>query len=197
MATGKPLPFRRRTFLIKHGFQIRFAVYPVVFLGLFLGLAGSYLFMHLQEVLRLQLYLPHSRLQDPWQVVAPAVGRVAAWGGAAFLAVLSAWVWARFARLRGDLERLADWLGGLARGVSPGQPPRLSDAEVRALGEGLQEAAQRFTAWDQDVTARGRALLDVIESIGREGGSNPREILPAVMEVREAISTVHLEEDLS
>jgi len=189
MATDKRLPFRRRTFLIKHGFQIRFAVYPLLFLGVFLGLAGVYLYRHLQEVLGLQLYLPHSRLQDPWQVVAPALGRVAAWGGGAFLLALSAWVWGRFARLRRDLERLADWLNGLNRGETPEALPHLADREVRLLGEGLEASAQAFDVWRRNVVAKASAVVDQTK--------DPAALRRAIAEVREAVDAVRLEEDLS
>ncbi len=200
MAHYKPLPFRRRTFLVKHGFQVRFAVYPILFLAAFLLAAGVYLYDHLQEVLRLQLYLPHSRLQDPWQVVAPAVHRVAAWGGAAFLVALTLWVWGRFTRLRRDLERLADWLNGLCRGAAVAGPPALADREVGALAKGLWEASQAFDAWEGKVRAQAETLVAAVER-ARGGAGEPRAALKDVRkawgELRDAVAAVRVEEDLS
>jgi len=200
MATYKPIPFRRRTFLVKHGFQARFAVFPILFLTAFLLSAGVYLHGHLQEVLRLQLYMPHSRLQDPWQVVAPAVHRAAAWGGAAFLAALTLWVWGRFTRLRRDLNRLADWLNGLGRGQVATPRPALTDREVEALGKALWEASQAFDAWEAQVLAKAEALALAVE--GAQGGvaEQPaalRAVRGAWREVRDAVAAVRTEEDLS
>lgn len=197
MATGNPLSFRRRTFLLKHEFQIRFALYPVVLLGVVLGLGYAYLYVHLQESFRLQMYLAHTRLHDPWQMVAPLIGPVAGWGGAVFLVSLSVWVCWRFAWLRGDLERLADWLGELGRGFFPCSPPPLHDREVRALGEGILAAAERFAEWERDVAGRGRSLIQLTQSWSQEEGRDPGEVRQAVEEVRAAVSALRLEEDVA
>ena len=55
MSTTRP-PFRRRQFFIKQGFQVRFAVYPLVFLFLFLVGAGAYLHWELKGILELAAY---------------------------------------------------------------------------------------------------------------------------------------------
>jgi hypothetical protein len=195
MATVKPLPFRRRTFLVRRTFQVRFAAYPIAFLALFLALAGGYLYIHLREVLHLQVYLPHSRLQDPWQVLTPALGRVALWGGGALLVVLSGWVWIRFARLRRDLDQLTDWLNLLGREEAAGAPPRLRDPEVRALGERMGDAAGIFDAWRQGVAEKGTALLGLTEPLARGEGGDPSALRRAIAAVCGAIAEVRLEED--
>lgn len=200
MANHKPLPFRRRTFLVKHGFQARFAVYPILFLAAFLLAAGLYLHAHLEEVLRLQLYMPHSRLQDTWELVAPAVHRVAGWGGGAFLVALTLWVWRRFARLRQDLERLADWVSGLGRGAAAAGPPALTDREVGALGKGLWDAAQAFDAWEAQVGLKAEALVAAVGRARDQGADPPtslRDVRRAWGDVRDAVAAVRVEEDLS
>lgn len=197
MSNHKPLPFRRRTFLVKHAFQVRFAVYPLLLLAAFLLAAGVYLSDHLGQVLRLQLYLPHSRLGNPWEVVSPALYRVAVWGGGAFVLALAAWVWGRFSRLRRDLDRLAEWVAALAPGTPPGGLPALSDGEVRALGEALLHAARQFGAWEDAVRAAGQGLAQAAARAEREGwAQGAARVRRAWSDLREAVGALRVEEDL-
>lgn len=197
MSNYKPLPFRRRTFLVKHAFQVRFAVYPLLLLAAFLLAAGVYLSDHLGQVLRLQLYLPHSRLGNPWEVVWPALYRVAAWGGGSFLVALAVWVWGRFSRLRRDLDRLAEWVAALAPGTPPGGLPPLADGEVRALGEALLHAARQFDAWEDGVRAAGQGLAQAAGRAAEEGwGEGAAQVRRAWSDVREAVEALRVEEDL-
>lgn len=197
MPTYKPLPFRRRTFLVKHGFQVRFAVYPLLLLTAFLLAAGVYLYDHLGQVLRLQLYLPHSRLGNPWELVSPALYRVAAWGGGAFLLALAVWVWRRFSRLRRDLDGLAEWVDTLGPGATPPGLPRLADREVRALGEGLLDAGRQFEAWEGRVRTAGEGLARAAARTAEEGwGGGAADLRRAWRDLREAVGAVRVEEDL-
>lgn len=165
------IPFRRRTFFVKGGFQLRFALYPVCLLLVFLLGAGFYLHSTLREMLQFQLYLPHSRLQNPWHEILPALIRVAAWGGAGFLAALTAWGWRRFARLRKSLDLLATWIGGLSRAAPTPLPP-LAEQEVSALGRSLLQAARAFESWDEEVASRSAALVAAVQALeGAEGAA--------------------------
>lgn len=197
MAHHKPLPFRRRTFLVKYGFQVRFAVYPLLLLALFLLGAGVYLSDHLGLVLRLQLYLPHSRLGNPWEVVSPALYRVAAWGGGAFLLALAVWVWGRFGRLRRDLDRLAEWVAGLVPGAPPGGLPPLAEGEVRVLGEALLHAARQLDAWDNGVASAGEEFARAASRATQRGWADgAADVRRALSQLRQAVGSLRVEEDL-
>ena len=147
------IPFRRRQFFIKREFQARFALYPLVFFSLFLIGAGIYLHWYLQGFLEFEMYLPHSRLQNPWEEIAPVLLEVVLWGGGAFLVALGLWVWRRFGTLHRDLDRLADWLAAHARGQGEATVPAITDREVRVLGEGLGTAVALLEDWDERVRA--------------------------------------------
>lgn len=192
------MTFRRRIFLIKHGFQARFALYPIGFFVLFLAGAGLYLEAYLREALEFQLYLPHSRLENSWALVAPVLAETAIWGGAGFIAALATWGCVRFVRLRADLNRVADWTTGLAAGHAPEPPPAISDAEVRALGTALHRAAVSFEAWDGATSAKARSLIAAVEALERaEPAQRLGPVRTAWREFWDALGAVKIDEELS
>lgn len=193
--------YRRRNFFVKQWFQVGFALYPILFLAAFLVAGGFYLERHVRETLEFQLYLPHSSLANPWEVVGPAVLQVAGAGGAAFLVALAVWGWRRFARLHRDLEALAVWLGRVVGGEQGAALPLLCDFEVRSLGLGLEQAAVGFEAWDRDVQRCVDALRAALEAV--ESGT-PQELPARLAQARDRwralsgeLSRVRVEEDLS
>lgn len=187
MAPDQRPHFLRRNYLIKQGFQARFALAPILFLTIFLAVAGVYLTSHLRETLEFHLYLPHSRLQNPWQEIWPAIRRTAAWGGGGFLLALGLWGWRRFGRLRRDLERLADWVAILHRDPLR-DLPALSDREVRLLGERLRAATAELEAWHRRARAAAEAVERSLEGVRPplvHGAGNPEATLG---EVRAAVA---------
>ena len=184
------IPFRRRQFFIKQGFQVRFALYPLGFLTLFLLGAGVYLHWYLQGFLEFEMYLPHSRLQNPWDEIAPVLIEVVLWGGGAFLVALGLWVWRRFGALHRDLDRLADWLAAQARGQGEEAVPAITDREVRLLGEGLGTAVALMNDWDGRVRAGIAATRDAAAVLPDAGSANRASLARAVGEVRTAFDAL-------
>jgi hypothetical protein len=185
--TTPRIPFRRRQFFIKQGFQARFAIFPVLFLAVFLAGAGGYLYWYLKGFLEFELYLSHSRLQNPWHEIAPVLTEVVSWGGGALLLVLALWVWRRFGTLHRDLDRLADWVAAHARGQGEATAPALGDREVRALGDGLQQAMAELGAWDERVR---RGVADVMGAAGDLqdiGGRDRAAVAHSIAAVRDAL----------
>jgi hypothetical protein len=201
MFQRRPSKFRRRNFFIKHGFQTRFALYPLGFLALFLLGAGVYLRVNLEEILRFHLYLPHSRLENPWEEVLPVLARTVAWGGGAFLGALGLWGWRRFGRLRKDMNHVADWMNRLTCEEEVSSPPGMGDAEVRALAEALYTAAESFAAWDREIEGRARsfalAVADLNDAVS--AGSTPElaAVRSAFQELRDTVARVKVNEELS
>lgn len=198
MAGGRP-PFRRRIFLIKHGFQTRFALYPILFLAAFLGSAGVYLYRYLQDIFRFQLYLPHSHLENPWHEVQPVLAEVALWGGAAFLLVLSLWVWRRFGRLRRDLDNLADWLAAHARGEGTQHVPHYKDREVELLGQGLEKAVLGFEDWERRSEESLRALAEAARAVAEAPADATRiaAVQRGCLDLERLLAEVEVDEALS
>jgi hypothetical protein len=188
--SSQRIPFRRRQFFIKRGFQSRFALYPLVFFSLFLIGAGAYLYWYLQGFLEFEMYLPHSRLQNPWEEIAPVLTEVVLWGGGAFLAALGVWVWRRFSTLHRDLDRLADWLAAHARGQGEAAVPAIADPEVRVLGEGLGTAVAQLEDWDQRVRAGIVATRDTAVELPEVGPEEPAALAGALVAVRGAVEAL-------
>jgi hypothetical protein len=176
-------------------------LYPIILLALFLVGASLYLRAYLQETLEFHLYLPHSRLQNPWDEVLPALARTGAWGGGAFLVALACWGWRRFGRLRRDLNRVADWMFGLDRQGGAGPALDLTDPEVKILGNGLHQAAESFETWDREVEVRARALADAVAALGStdEAGRalRLRETRAALQALGETLAAVGVDEGIS
>lgn len=201
MANTSTRPYRRRNFFVKQWFQLGFALYPILFLVAFLSVGGLYLERQLRETLEFYLYLPHGGLTNPWEVVGPAVLRVAVAGGGAFLLALGVWGWRRFARLHQDLGALAEWLRAVVEGRRGAALSPLRDPEVRSLGLGLEKAAQGFEAWDAEVDGCAEALRESLERL-RDGPS--QELPQGLAAARERwrafsgeLSRMKVEEDLS
>jgi HAMP domain-containing protein len=191
------MTFGRRIFLVKQGFQARFALYPIFFFALFLFGAGLYLEAHLREALEFQLYLPHSRLENSWALVAPILAETGIWGGAGFIAALGMWGCARFVQLRADLNRLADWTTALAAGHAPEPPPAIRDAEVRALATALHRAAASFETWDRAVAGKVQSLSAVVEVLERaEPAEGLRAVREAWMDLQGSLAVVRVDEEL-
>ena len=201
MTTPPPKSYRRRNFFVKQGFQSRFALYPIAFFALFLLGAAIYLGAYLKETLEFHLYLPHSRLQNPWEEVLPVLSRTAAWGGGAFLVALACWGWRRFGRLRSDLNRVAGWMFGLTRGGEVEAPPDLRDREVETLGRGLHTAVESFASWDRTVDDRAQALTDRVAALGAadeaERAVHLGEVRSAFSKLWDVINAVCVNEELS
>lgn len=199
MANASP-PYRRRNFFIKHGFQLRFALYPLAFLSVFLMGGGLYAYRSLRSSLEFHLYLPHSRLNDPWELVLPVLVRVIAFGGGAFLLALGVWGWRRFSVLHADLGALAEWARLLARGGAVEPLPRLRDAEVHALGASLHRGASMLAGWDERLAAGAAAIADALAGLERPEelapGEGLRQVREALQAFRDELSTVRIEEDL-
>lgn len=195
----RPRPaYRRRSFFVKQAFQSRFALYPVAFFAAFLLGAGVYLHGFLQELLQYHLYLPHSRLANPWDEVWPVLGRVAAWGGGAFLLVLTLWVWRRFTGLRTDLDRLSDWVAALDRGAPVVPPPALADSEVASLARGLHTAAASFEAWDRRVEEGASGVARAAEAAAETPTPANLEALRSQWaEVQQTLVRVRVHEEFS
>lgn len=196
-APSPRVPYRRRNLLVKLGFQLRFALWPIALFTLFLLASGHYLHGRLRDDLELSLYMPHSRLQNPWEVVGPAVWEVSAVGAAVFLVALAAWGWRRFSRLHADFERLALWAAPLARGREPDPLPLLRDGEVASLGRGLEQASHGFSAWDRELSLAVDGFADAAAALGGEPSG---EALGAVRERLSALGRTldayRVEEDL-
>ena len=190
-------PYRRRNFFVMQWFQTRFALYPVGFFAIFLVGSTLYLRFYLREAFRLHLYIPHSHLGNPWELVAPALLRTATWGGIAFLTALALWGCVRFGRLRRDLDRLADWLAGLGRGEPPAELPTLSDREVLSLGRALHGAAEEFEVWDREVAARVRALVETMSAGSDDDRRDLFETREALERLKESLAAVRVDEALS
>lgn len=142
----------RRIFLIKHRFQLRFALYPLLFLCLFLGGGALYLYYYIDETLSYFLYLPHCRVDNIWPEVSPAIMNLATVGGSAFLAALAVWVLFAYLRLVKDIKRLESWADGFDPGPAANlMTDSIRDGEVRALAHRLVDAAERFEEWDGNV----------------------------------------------
>ncbi|MDF1551864.1 MAG: hypothetical protein P1P84_02325 [Deferrisomatales bacterium] len=184
------IPFRRRQFFIKRGFQSRFALYPLVFFSLFLLGAGIYLHWYLQGFLEFEMYLPHSRLQNPWEEIAPVLLEVVLWGGGAFLVALGLWAWRRFGTLHRDLDQLADWLAAHARGQGEATAPVITDHEVRALGQGLGAAVALFEDWDERVRAGIAAARDAADVLPDAKSGDRAALARAVGGVRVAFDAL-------
>ncbi|MBI5015176.1 MAG: hypothetical protein HZB55_06755 [Deltaproteobacteria bacterium] len=201
MASPSMRAYRRRNFFVKHWFQVGFALYPILFLAVFLAAGSLYLERQVRETLEFHLYLPHSRLANPWDVVGPAVLRVAVAGGGAFVLALAAWVWRRFARLHRDLSGLAAWLAVVVGGRTGVVLPALRDVEVRLLGVGLEKAARDFEDWDGAVAARVDGLCADVSAARAAGPAELPERLAAVRDRWRALvgdlSRLRVEEDLS
>lgn len=158
-------PFRRRNFFIKQGFQLKFAFFPILFLTIFLVVSGIYLKSHLEVILKFQLYLPHSHLENPWDEVFPELVKVAAWGGGVFLAVLSVWCWVRFSVLKRSLIQLADWVGSIVRGEPDLKPPVLKEREAAKLAENFSKAAEAFSRWDKKTDEKIADFIKAVEAL--------------------------------
>ncbi|GAB4278404.1 MAG: hypothetical protein Kow0092_34210 [Deferrisomatales bacterium] len=191
-------PFRRRNVFVKQGFQLRFALWPLLFLAAFAAAAAWYLDGYLSDLLEYYQYAPHSRLANPWTEFAPAAWRVGLGGGGAFLLALLAWGGWRFGRLRGDLAALAGWIAALARGRELSPLPPIRDPEVRALGRSLEAAAARFALWDEELAGRARRLHSSAEALaGPEPAAALAEAWEAWRELREVLEGVRVDEELS
>ena len=184
---GGQIPFRRRTFLVKQGFQLRWALYPLLILAVFLLAAGVYLDREVTGALRFELYRPHSRLENTWALVMPAVVRVVAVGGGAALVALGLWgvVWTR--RLRRELDALTAWMEKVAEGKGE-IPPSFREPEVRALAESLARAAEGFAEWDRDMARAWEALAR--ELAAADPGA-PDRLRAALPRIREAATRLH------
>ncbi len=176
---GGRIPFRRRTFLVKQGFQLRWALYPLLILAVFLLVAGVYLDREVTDALRFELYRPHSRLENTWALVRPAVARVVAVGGGAALVVLGLWGVAWTRRLRRDLDALTAWMGNVAEGKA-GPPPSFREPEVRTLAEALARAAEGFAQWDREMARAWEVLARELESVDVGDPHAVRAALPAI-----------------
>ncbi len=184
---GARIPFRRRTFLVKQEFQLRWALYPLLILAVFLLAAGVYLDREVTGALRFELYRPHSRVENTWALVRPAVARVVAVGGGAALMVLGFWGAAWTRRLRRDLDALTKWMEEVAEGKG-GPPPSFREPEVRALAESLARAAEGFKGWDRDMTRSWEALAREL------GGADPGDLdrlRTALPRIQEAATRLH------
>lgn len=157
---GKP-SLKRRIFLIKHRFQLRFAFYPLLFLAVFMAGGAVYLYDYIDETLSYFIYLPHCRVDNIWPELTPAIGNLAAVGGTAFLAALAVWVLLAYARLVKDLKRLEEWADGFDPGEAAGvMTDSINDVEVRALAHRLVDAAEKFAEWDSRVSILKREFLE-------------------------------------
>ncbi len=196
---GRP-PYRRRTYLVKQGFQLRWAAYPIAILVLFLVVAGVYLHREVVEILRFELYRPHSRLENTWQVVGPAVTRVVAAGGAGALGLLLLWGVAWFRRLRRDLDALTLWAGDLADGRAPPGPARVSEPEVAALARSLDRGRAAVEAWERDVEAAWQRVARAVPDPDRADEAALRRAAPgireAVAELRRVAGRLRIDEGL-
>jgi hypothetical protein len=148
-SSGKP-SFARRTYLIKHRFQLPFAIYPIIFFSLFMVGAGYYLHGYLREVLEYHLYSSHNDLQNVWAEVQPAVLDVSLIGGLVFICIMGLWVVRHFSILKGDLKVLHKWLGSGRLAEDHDKLFKLKDDEVRALAEKLYIATESFEGWDRE-----------------------------------------------
>lgn len=193
------MPLPRRRFLVKPGFPCRLTAYPILFLAVVLTAAGHYLSHHLEGALGLHSPSPHTPVQSAWQVVAPALRRVAVWGPAGFLAALAAWVWRWHVSLRSDLDRLTDWLETLGRGSRAGGLPDLKDKDVAALGASLVRAAAAFDSWEEAVESRCRALSSAAAAAAAapaDGDHTLREVREALEDLRSSWRVAECDEDL-
>ncbi len=197
---GGRIPFRRRTFLVKQGFQLRWALYPLLILAVFLLAAGVYLDREVTAALRFELYRPHSRLDNTWALVMPAVVRVVAVGGGAALVALGLWgvVWTR--RLRRDLDALTAWMENVAEGRGE-PPPPFREPEVRVLAESLGRAAEELAGWDRDMARAWEALARELAAADSGGPDYLRTALPrireAVTRLRRVWSRLRIDEGVS
>lgn len=193
--------FRRRNFFVKQGFQLRFAFYPISFLAIFLLVSGFYLKTHLEELLRFQLYLPHSHLENPWDEVFPELIRVASWGGGVFLVVLAAWCWLRFSMLKASLERLADWAASVVGKVNDMPPPHLKETEAAKLAKDFYKANLAFREWDDCIALRVEDFIQSIEILENASKEERINQLPNIRnawhELWNTTTEVRIDEGLS
>jgi len=194
------LPRRRRTYLVKQGFQLRWAAYPIAILTLFLLAAGVYLHREVLDILRLELYRPHSRIENTWQVVGPAVTRVVVGGGAGALGLLLLWGAGWFRRLRRDLDALTLWTDEVADGPAPPGPARASEPEVAALARSLDRGRAVVEAWERDVEAAWQRVARAVPDPARADEAALRRAAPgiqeAVAELRRAVGRLRVDEGL-
>ncbi len=194
------LPYRRRTYLVKQGFQLRWAAYPIAILILFLLAAGLYLHREVLDILRLELYRPHSRLENTWQVVGPAVARVVVAGGSGALGLLLLWGLGWFRRLRRDLDALTRWADEAADGRAPPGPARVSEPEVAALARSLDRGRGVVDAWEHDVRQAWQRLAaaapDPERADGAALGAAAPGIQRATADLRRAADRLRIDEGL-
>lgn len=143
--------FKRRVFLVKNRFQILFALVPLAFFLLFLAASGFYLYKFIRGTLNYYIYQPHSRVENIWSEVAPAIFNVAAVGGGVFLLLLALWVWRRHHVLKTDIALLDRWAAGFDEKEGHDVMKTLRDRELRLLGARLVKAADHFHRWDRGV----------------------------------------------
>ncbi|MFU8858085.1 MAG: hypothetical protein ACNA8S_13905 [Deferrisomatales bacterium] len=160
MAPGRPALAARHRFLIKPRLQGRLAAGPVFALAAVLTGAG----FCLQQVL-VRGGAASQPFEAGWQVLPRTVPGVVVAAAGVYAVALALWVWWRHRALRRDLDGLADWLEGMARGEAAGAPPRLEDADVAALGGTLFRAACAFSGGEADLAARYRALTEALASV--------------------------------
>lgn len=184
------IPFRRRQFLVKHGFQFRFAAYPLLFLSVFLLSAGGYLYWYLKDFLEFQLYLSHSQLNNPWDEIAPVLRDVVLWGGGALLAALGLWVWRRFGDLHRDLDCLAEWLTTHALGRTGAPLPAFADREMRSLGQALGAAVGALEAWDEQVEGAAAAVQRAVTRLPEAECGDRRALARALIDVHSAVDAL-------
>jgi len=183
------VPFRRRTFLVRQGFQLRWSLAPVAALLLFLAVAGLHVYREAAEALRFESYRPHSRVVSTWELVGPATLDAAAVGGAGALVFLGLWGVLWFRRLRRDLSAVAAWLED--RAERPGTPPPgLGDREIRLLAEGFERGARTLEAWEREMGAAWEALgaeLDAAEP-------DPEAVRSALGRIHRCLDRVRVDE---
>jgi hypothetical protein len=198
--TGPP-PLRRRVFLIKHRFQFLFAVYPILFLLLFLVCGGIYLYFDISEILNYYKYSPHSTVDNLWFEISPSILKLAGVGGGVFLFVLALWVWLRFKRLKDDIILLSSWAIGFDGKDTESVITSLKEKEVKLLGEKLVCAALVFDGFDGEIaTARGEFFTEVNRLKDLPDEELPMGIITLEDKyriLRDKINTIRIDEGLS
>ncbi|GAB4257197.1 MULTISPECIES: hypothetical protein [Deferrisoma] len=183
------IPFRRRTFLVKQGFQLRWSLAPVGALLVFLLVAGAHVYRGAEETLRFEAYRPHSRVKTTWELVGPPTLEAATLGGAAAAVVLGAWGLLWFRRLRRELAELASWLE--RRAEEPGaEPPRFRDPEIQLLAEGLARGAAHWEAWHGELAAAWGRYREAVAA----AEPDPAIVRDALSELRRTVARVRVDE---